>query len=188
MPKISAPTIPEHRTRQRQVLLDAARDVLIADGAAALTFATVAAAAGLARNSVYEYFADRTALIVAVVAEEFPKWDHAAKEAMAAQNDPTDRVLAYARVQLELVAAGEHRVALALRGVPLTGEARKQFRQLHAGLTTPLRDALAGRGDTVRWTDYIQAVIDAATTQLEGGDDPDDTIASALTFLRAALR
>ena len=43
---------------------------------------------------------------------------------MAAADDSTEQVLVYARIQLDLVAAGEHRIALALRGVPLTDEVR----------------------------------------------------------------
>lgn len=188
VPKISAPSIPEHRANQRQVLIDAARVILVAEGPAALTFGRVAAAGGLARSSVYEYFPDRTALIVAVVAEEFPKWDRAAREAMAAVDTPVEQVLAYARVQLDLVAAGEHRIAASVRGMPLTDAARRQFRELHAGLTAPLLDALAGASpDPARWAAYVQGVIDAATTQLESGDEPEAVVAGALRFLRAAL-
>jgi AcrR family transcriptional regulator len=189
VPKISAPTVPEHRAHQRQVLLDAAREILISEPAAALTFARVAAAAGLARNSVYEYFSDRAELIVAVVTQEFPRWDRAARDAMATADGPVDQVLAYARTQLELVARGEHRLAAAVRGEHLTDAARRQFRELHRGLTAPLRDALSAAGsDAERRAVYVQGVIDAATTQMENGDDTTAAIDGALAFLRAALR
>lgn len=191
VPKINASSVPEHRAHQRQVLIDAARDLLVAEGTTALNFARVSGAVGLARSSVYEYFADRSALIVAVVAAEFPKWDHAARQAMATTEDPVEQVLAYARIQLELVAAGEHRIAVALRGVALTDDVHRQFRELHLRLTAPLRDALAGSGtgtDPSRWAGYVQGVIDAATIQLEGGEDPESAIPGALAFLRAALR
>ena len=56
MPKISAPTVAEHRVRQRDALLHAATELLVDGGVSAVTPAAVGAAAGLARPSVYQYF------------------------------------------------------------------------------------------------------------------------------------
>jgi AcrR family transcriptional regulator len=188
MPKISAPTVVEHRRLQRAALLDAARRLLTAGGGDAMTIAAVAAGAGLARNSVYEYFADRTELLLAVIEAEFPAWDRAARAAMASDDDPAERVIAYARTQLELVAGGEHRIAAAVRNIPLDASSRARIRELHLTLMAPLRAALAGYDDPDRWAVWVQAVIDAATTQIERGGNPSAETASAVHFLRAALR
>lgn len=51
MPKISAPTVAEHRVRQRGALLRAAIELLVDGGVSAVTPAAVSAAAGLARPS-----------------------------------------------------------------------------------------------------------------------------------------
>ena len=56
MPRISAPTVAQHRMRQRDALLHAATELLVSGGLSAVTPAAVGAAAGLARPSVYQYF------------------------------------------------------------------------------------------------------------------------------------
>ena len=65
MPKISAPTVAEHRARQRAALLDAARVLLEEQGYPALTFGALADRTGLARPTVYEYFGSKDDLMVA---------------------------------------------------------------------------------------------------------------------------
>ena len=57
MPQIDAPTVAEHRAQQREALLDAAEAILLADGHGALTFRALGERTGLARNSIYRYFA-----------------------------------------------------------------------------------------------------------------------------------
>ena len=57
MPKISAPSIVEHRELRRQQLISAALELALGEGAEAVTVAAVAKKAGLARSSIYEYFA-----------------------------------------------------------------------------------------------------------------------------------
>ena len=57
MPQIDAPTVAEHRAQQREALLDAAEAILLEDGHGALTFRALGERTGLARNSIYRYFA-----------------------------------------------------------------------------------------------------------------------------------
>ena len=57
MPKIVAPTIGEHRELRRTQLINAAMELALTEGARAVTVSAVAAKAGLARTSIYEYFA-----------------------------------------------------------------------------------------------------------------------------------
>src|SRR5690606_19635538 len=55
MPRITAPTVAEHRKAQQRALLDAAREILAETGRPP-TFTALAERAGMARPSVYEYF------------------------------------------------------------------------------------------------------------------------------------
>ena len=55
MPKISAPTVKEHRDQVRTRLIDAAENLLRDRGADGLTAGAVSSAAGIARNSIYRY-------------------------------------------------------------------------------------------------------------------------------------
>src|SRR5207253_7362858 len=74
MPRIEAPTVAEHRNRQRAALLRAAEELLVEEGYAALRFSAVARRAGLARSSVYEYFTSKDDLVAAVWEDVLPRW------------------------------------------------------------------------------------------------------------------
>lgn len=55
MPKISAPTVREHREMMIARLVDAAEKILKDEPGKPLSAGAVAAAAGIARNSIYRY-------------------------------------------------------------------------------------------------------------------------------------
>lgn len=67
MPRINADSVAAHRALMEGRLLDAVGDVLAERGWDGLTVAEVASRAGMARNSVYGYAADREALLLAYV-------------------------------------------------------------------------------------------------------------------------
>lgn len=67
MPRIKAPSVVEHRELMRSRLLDAFGDLLADKGYAALTLAEVAARAGMARNTIYNYVTDKEGLLMAFI-------------------------------------------------------------------------------------------------------------------------
>ena len=64
MPKITGPTVVEHRAAQHRALLDAAEKLINDSGGEVPTLTEVAEAMGLARSSVYLYVKSRKDLIV----------------------------------------------------------------------------------------------------------------------------
>ena len=70
MPKIQAPTVALHRELRRQQLMAAAMELALSNGAEAISVAAVANKAGLARSSIYEYFASSADLVADLVLEE----------------------------------------------------------------------------------------------------------------------
>ncbi|MGZ2355886.1 TetR/AcrR family transcriptional regulator [Streptomyces sp. 372A] len=173
MPRISAATVAEHHARQRQALVRAARELLEDGDAEAVTFAAVARATGLARNSVYKYFPGRPELLAAVVEDALPRWTDAIDAGMAAARTPRERVAAYVSAQLELVRSGEHRIARALAGVRDAQLVRESAGRVHGALLTPLTEALTelGEDDPRRTAVLLQGIVNAATTAIEAGDD-----------------
>ena len=107
MPKIDAPTVAEHRANQERALLDAARELLLASGRAAITPAAVGAAAGLARSSVYKYFSSGEEILTRIAAEAFADWGARVSDAVGRAADADGRVDTYVRTTLEL-ALGAH--------------------------------------------------------------------------------
>ncbi|MGX1508291.1 UNVERIFIED_CONTAM: AcrR family transcriptional regulator [Streptomyces graminofaciens] len=97
MPKINASTVAGHPAQQREALIGAAIDILVNEGAAAVTPATVGTRAGLARSSVYQYFDSSAALLATITEEAFRRSNEALNRAMAAADGPVERVEAFVR-------------------------------------------------------------------------------------------
>ncbi|WP_036500142.1 TetR/AcrR family transcriptional regulator [Nocardia aobensis] len=184
MPRIQAATVAEHRQAQRRALLDAARAILSEQTGAAPTLAEVAARAGLARPSVYQYFGSRDELFEAVLADALPRWSARIAERMAAAGDPGGKVLAYAMANLELVDEGEHAVVQGLSTYVAADALAAQGRAIHDELRTPLLDALTelGAPDPATTAELINAVVHTASRLVEN-HTPVDTVATSVREL-----
>lgn len=147
MPRIDADTLAEHRSQQRTALLDAAEELLLAGGWEALDFRALGARTGLRRNSIYRYFSSRDQLVAELCERGMPAWLADIDEAIdAAGRSPEAAADAYVRVQLEMVAAGRHRLAQALAHAPLTAETLAAIHALPARAAARLEAALEARG------------------------------------------
>ena len=146
MPKINAPSVAEHRERQRQSLLEAALAILIDEGASAVTPAAIGARTNLARSSVYRYFSTSDQIIATVVEEAFPAWSDALAAALAAAGTPAGQVDAYVRETLVQAAAGAHRPMAALSAAQLPEACRTRITELHRQAAAPLITALTELG------------------------------------------
>ncbi|MFS3127011.1 TetR/AcrR family transcriptional regulator [Nocardioides sp. Bht2] len=163
-PRIAAATVAEHREQQERAILLAARRLLASEGTA-ITLAGVAREAGLARTSLYQYYASLDALLDALVLDIFPQWTERVVSAMAAANDPGERVVAYVVANLELVAEGEHAV---IRGLAMNAprQLTEASKELHEQLRRPLDEALGG--DTMA-AELVQSWVFAGSRMIEDG-------------------
>jgi AcrR family transcriptional regulator len=75
-----------HHGDLRRALIDAALDLLRAEGAEALTLRAVARAAGVSQAAPYRHFADRRALVAAVAEDGFRRLGEAMQRAMQASD------------------------------------------------------------------------------------------------------
>lgn len=177
MPRIQAPTVAEHRARQRRAILDAARAHLAEEGRAP-SLAEVGARAGLARSSVYEYFGSRDDLLAAVVADVFPDWAGKVREAIAAAASPGDQVWAYVEANLSLFASSEQAVARALSNVVDPTVLAEPMTRFHESLQEPLLAALRAHGETQPqlMADIIDSIVMRASHGLR---EPGDTASPA---------
>lgn len=147
MPRIQAPTVAEHRARQRRAILDAALAHLAEEGAAP-SLADVGARAGLARSSVYEYFSSRDDLLAEVVADVFPAWTSRITAAVEDAPTPGQRVWAYVKANMELFAGSEQAVARALTNVVDPAVLAEPMKRFHQSLQEPLLAALRAHGES----------------------------------------
>ncbi|HWK93646.1 MAG TPA: TetR/AcrR family transcriptional regulator [Luteimicrobium sp.] len=190
MPRITAPTVPEHRAAQRRAVLEAARALLVDDPGTEPTFGAIAERAGLARSSVYHYFGSRDELFLAVALDELPRWQRSVGDAMAAAPDAPARVLAYAAANIDLVASGDHAVVDALAAFSPRAFTDPQVAAMHRALAEPLVEALGecGLDDAPLLAELVDAVVHRASRAVTRGHDVDHVQERVRALLRPALR
>jgi AcrR family transcriptional regulator len=185
MPRLIEATLAEHRAHQRGVLLDAAYELLVEGGYAAMTVSALAARAGLARPSVYSYFPSRDDVAVAVCERELPRWLESVQAAMDAAAEPADKVAAYIGSQLELAASGMHQLAEVLGRAPLNADARARIRAIHDRFGPKVVDVLGDLGVArpVLAAALVQGVVNAGLQRISGGEPPANVIADAVDLV-----
>lgn len=189
MPKIQAPTVAEHHDRQHRAILDSTRTLLAEPGRATPpSLGEVAARAGLARSSVYQYFSSRDALFEAVVADLFPAWSAAVQQQMDQATTPQEKVWAYVESNLALVAAGEHAV---IRGLAAAAPSalRRSSSDLHSQLRDPLHHALSAGGepDPDAMSDLVHSVVMRASAMIEEGLPHDQALGLVRRLLGSSV-
>ncbi|MEW2253076.1 TetR/AcrR family transcriptional regulator [Streptomyces sp. NPDC058733] len=191
MPKINAATVAEHRAQQRAALIQAAVDVLVEQGAAAVTPAAVGARAGLARSSFYQYFPSAAALLAAIVEEAFTAADSATTQALADVHEPAARLDAFIRTELRLASQGAHRPAKALMQADLPPECLARVHELHHRHYAPLQaaiTALTGEAEAPELTaQLVGGTVQAAMTAIDHGADPTRVADRVLALLHHGL-
>lgn len=156
MPKISEPTVPEHRAAQHRAVLDAAERLIVESNGKVPTIAEVAAAVGLARSSMYLYVASGTDLIIQLLLQSIPAWlDDLTEELAQVDADPGDRLAAYVRVTLKLFVGGSHGSLMSAASTLPEAFADERVQESHNSLDPALLDLL---GDEVA---VIRPLIDA---------------------------
>ena len=196
MPKISAPTVAEHREQRRLALHQAATDLILRDGA--FTVAEVAAHVGLSRSAVYEYYNSAADLIADVLVDELADWADLLSVATRDVVDPAERVEAWVRAVLRYVADGRHALVRAAGTIELPPTRRAEVTARHRDLIEPLREALtAVRGlDADQAARLVWGVVDAAISRIEsasGDADVDPAFAeneadATVAFVHGGLR
>ncbi|WP_324651448.1 TetR/AcrR family transcriptional regulator [Georgenia sp. H159] len=189
MPKISAATVAEHRAARERALLDAAHAILLETGEPP-RLADVAARAGLARTSAYQYFGSQFDLLKAMVQDVYPQWTKRIRGAMAAAPTDADRILAYAVANVELVDEGAHAVGSALAALDPDAALDEEAVRMHREVQEPLIAALTAL-DVDAPADVaglVNAVVHGATLLLEAGQGLDAALARLNTVLGPLVR
>jgi AcrR family transcriptional regulator len=190
MPKISAPTVAEHREAQRRALLGAAEEIIRESGVAAVNPRTVGERAGLARSSFYEYFPSRDDLLAAVAVQAFDAWATEVDAAVAAAPPGRPRIHAYVEATLRMTADGKHSLATGLRDADLSPTSYDAIMAMHDSLAGPLRILLEelGAPEPARQADLVQGMIGAGVQLVGHGADPAEIAGSITALLDNGLR
>ncbi|QUQ66013.1 TetR/AcrR family transcriptional regulator [Kutzneria sp. CA-103260] len=172
MPKISAPTVAEHRAQRLRTLLEAARVLVAEQGPDALTLSALATQVGLSRPSLYEYFRSRDDLVAAMVEDELPRWIAELDAEVQRHSAAADRIAAFVRAQLRMLTDGRHTALVVLAGHALGPAAQERVMAEHSRLFAPLVTALTDLGvdQPELRAHLIQGIVNAASPLL-GADE-----------------
>lgn len=193
MPRITAPTVTEHRDQRRADLVAAGQELLVTEGPDAVTMTAVAARAGLSRTAVYEYFTSTDELLAVVLSDQMVLWREALRQRLHAASFETgdlDTVRIYVEVAMGLVADGDHSLLVLLTMHTLAKDVRHRLSAAHAAVAAPVGEALAQIGirDVDQATNYVHAAIEAAARRLTPGQDARAEIAAVAAFTVAGVR
>ena len=185
MPRISAATVAEHRLAQRKALLKAAAELVVSEGAAAVTPTSVAERAGMARTSVYDYFPSREDLLVAVALDAFEQWGRDLIAYLDGVPAGLPRLRRYIDATMGMAADGRHMLATAFGGIELSPESAREIAAMHDGLQGPLVDVIteAGFDDPVADAPYVQALISAGVVRVAHGEPADEAAERIYRFI-----
>ncbi|KIH97962.1 TetR family transcriptional regulator [Streptomonospora alba] len=114
MPKISAPTIAAHRAQTRERILDAVASLTRAQGIDEISMTDVAAAAGITRTVLYNYFPDKPALLLAFTEQATAGFVDRFHRELPEGAGAAQRLEAFIRLQVEALAEHPHPAAAEL--------------------------------------------------------------------------
>jgi AcrR family transcriptional regulator len=175
MPKISAPTVAEHRAAQRAALIRAGEAILVEAGVAGIFPRSVCERAGLARSSFYDYFAAKDDLLVAIAIDAIEQWDSEIERALSGVEPGRATLRAFVDATMAMTADGKHAIAGALRDADLAPSRYEDLMELHDALMRPLLHVLDDMGvaDSGRSAMLVQGVLGAGVQLVSHGADPD---------------
>lgn len=189
MPKISAPTVKEHREAVLAKLVDAAEAILREQGASQLTASAVTAQAGIARNSIYRYVESVDDLSGLVVARYLPRWLRAVREQVDAVTEPRARIETWVRVNLEQASANGHGWLMNVaRNARIDSKTRAHLDSAHDeadALAAALADLHVREQQIV--DAMIRSVTDAGFRSLDAGASLPAVTDAALVATRALV-
>lgn len=198
MPKIDASTIAEHRETIWKRLRDGFLQAVEEEGYGALTLASIARRAGIARNTIYNYAPTKDALLVAVVKSEAEPFVAALVEECARIDDPEDRLAHLVRRQLAVLVPGVHGLAVvnALENMlpdDVSAAIAACFEPVFAVVAGIVQQGIAGGNfrpvaDVRRLVEMMVGVVHAARRSVVAGAPVDLIVAETTEFLLGGLR
>lgn len=173
MPKISAPTVAEHRAAQRAALVRAGAEVLLESGISGTIPRIVCERAGLTRSSFYDYFHSKDDLLIAIAIDAIESWDQEIEDALVGVEPGLAQLRAFVDATMRMTADGRHEVAGALREANLSPSSMDDLMKLHDALLRPLVHVLEGLGieEARRRASLVQGMIGAGMELIAHGVD-----------------
>jgi AcrR family transcriptional regulator len=144
MPRIEAESIQAHVERQNGRILDAASELFRESGYRGTDLSDIAARVGLARNSLYRYYASKDHILIACLEREMSPLLDELRALEQSAPDPRERIRRWIDLQLRIAATICHGAMQMLDDVSRSSpELGGQIAALHEPASAVLRAAVA---------------------------------------------
>ena len=135
MPRIRADSIEEHKTLTRRGILSAAADLFRVQGYTETSVGDIASHVGIGRTTLYEYFADKEAILVNLVQQELPGLMADLVADLPSDSSCRERLGELIVRGLRFVSDDTNLGSMLMRELPnISKEAQLEVRQAHFGL------------------------------------------------------
>ena len=193
MPKIAAENIEEHIRRQTERILDASAELFTQNGYRATDLGKIAASAGLARNSLYRYFASKDHILVGVLQREMAQFIDQTAALAETYPDPAERIDAWLDLQMELAMGPCHAMIRMLGDMnDASDDLRQEIRSLHVpprkALERAVSELLADRDRNPQVVStMIASMVQSAGGFAMGATDTEAVVRELKTSVRRVL-
>jgi len=193
MPRIAAENIEEHIRRQTERILDASAELFTQNGYRATDLGKIATSAGLARNSLYRYFASKDHILVGVLQREMAQFIDQTAALAETYPDPAERIDAWLDLQMELAMGPCHAMIRMLGDMnDASDDLRQEIRSLHVpprkALERAVSELLADRDrDPQVVSTMIASMVLSAGGFAMGATDAEAVVGELKTSVRRIL-
>jgi len=186
VPKISAPTVAEHREHVLTALVDAAEDLM--RRGEPVTAAVVSSKAGIARNSIYRYVQSVDDLQGLVLQRHLPSWLEAVSGALDGAESAADRIEIWVTANLRQAGVTGHGWMMGVaRGLSPESTTTELMDDAHRVMRVVLSEAwreLVDPETAALATAFTRGILDAGFRHLDTGTDVEQIV----TVSRRAVR
>jgi AcrR family transcriptional regulator len=171
MPRIEAATIQEHVRIQTERVLDAASALFRKQGFHGTDMSHIAAAVGLARNSLYRYYPNKEHILVACVQRDMTPFLKRIEALEQGFPDPRARIDAWIDMSIDIATSPAHATLELISEIQeASPELRQQIVQLHLAPNTVLENAVKGvlgrqRRDPALVTAMVSGMVQSGAAQ-----------------------
>ncbi len=160
MPRIAAASIDAHVRQQTARIVAAARELFRSQGYRRTDMHDIAAAVGLARNSLYRYFSNKDYILLACIEEDMAPYLDTLRGLEQAFPDPLDRIDAWLTAQFD-IATGPAHVTMEFMAEVREGseELKRRIAELHTAPTVVLEAAVREMPEFRRNAELYAAMI-----------------------------
>jgi len=173
MPRISATSIEEHVRVQTARILDAASALFREKGYRGTDMDDIAGAVGLARNSLYRYYANKDFILLACVERDMATYLTEMEQMGSLHADPAERIDAWLDLQIDFATSPAHATLDFMAEIRSDApRLQQQLMQLHKAPAAVLDKAVAerlqgSRSDVALISALVRGLVEAAAAQAQ---------------------